>query len=130
MYGVNWLSTFAGQQTAASLKGFITAPLVRFQFDNLSAKERFVILVVVESHERFFPYSPGGKTIQSLIDKGWVDYDHSVNYETAKFAIRWDKWLALENFRAHVRSEWERFSDDDKEKMGGVRAELKRVGML
>lgn len=121
-YGTIWVrTTRSGRDALESLMGFMTKWMVRRQFDKLNAKEKFLILVVVESHESYFYYPPLADTIQTLTDKGWVEYNEYNTYRgRAQFKIRWDKWVALQKIRAHVRAERERFSDADKSEIQKV----------
>lgn len=118
---ITWVrTTRAGHDALDSLMGFVTSHLVRRQFDKLNAREKYLILRVVESHEDVFFYPRHAATIQSLADKGWVNFELFEYEGKGRFRIRWDKWLALNRIRAHVRAERERFTDADKDEIQQV----------
>ena len=120
-YGTIWVrTTRAGRDTLEFFMGFVTSYVVRRQFDQLNAKEKYLILRVVESHQDYFFYPRYADTIQTLADKGWVDCEFIEVREGTRFRIRWDKWLALKRIRAHVRAERGRFSDADKAEIAKV----------
>ncbi len=105
--------------------GKVTAWRVRREFDNLPPAEKYLIMVVVERHERVFVYPPGDSTVQSLIDKRLVEYVGNTYGIGLRFQIRWDKWCAFESFRAHVRAE--RFTEDDEKEIERVAEAFKFI---
>lgn len=124
-YGVKWLATTRrGRDTFEILTVPVTAGFLRGKFNKLTNKEKFLILYIVESHESKFWYPSGAETIQSLIDKGWVESTGTSEGRARLFQICWNKWLSLERIRPHVRSAWESFSDEDKNEIQDVKNAL------
>ena len=123
---VKWLATSRGVRTAFDpLVDRATVQLFRRKFDNLTVREKYLIMEIVESHETTFWYPPNGRTIQSLVDKGWVKTGRASRRRVRVFEIRGNIWLSLNKIRQHVRSEWERFSEEDKIEIKDVQKTLK-----
>lgn len=106
------------KRIVASRRAKANAKKMRRSFDELRTDEKFLLNLVVHSHESYFHFPPQDKAIHTLVDKGWVEYDVG-SLSGNRFKIPWDRWEALRKNRAHIGLKMH-YPDSDKSEIERV----------